>query len=172
MVTESNNIILIGMAGAGKSTIGPLLAEKLGYSYVDTDDLIAVSRGRSLQEILDNLGQQDFRKLEEQTMLSLSLHRHIIATGGSVIYSDSAMRHLAEIGLIMLLDVDLNTLKKRVNNQNSRGLINPSGSSFDELFRKRRPLYEKYADVTVDCAGLNKEELLDRLVAMIRINRN
>lgn len=172
MEAESNNIILIGMAGAGKSTIGPLLAEKLGYGYVDTDDLIAASRGRSLQEILDSLGQQDFRKLEKQTMLSLSLHRHVIATGGSVIYSDAAMRHLAEIGLIVLLDVDLETLEKRVDNQDSRGLINLGGSSFDELFCKRRPLYEKYADLTVDCTGLNKEELLDRLVAMIRINRN
>jgi len=162
------NIILIGMAGAGKSTVGPLLADRLQYDFVDTDDLIADSRAATLQQVLDSLGQHRFRALEEQTLVAINLHKHVIATGGSAVYSRPGMTHLQDIGLVVWLDVALPELEARVNNLNSRGLVNPDGSSFAELYRQRLDLYRKYADLRIDCTGKGVQEIVKEMVEKVQ----
>jgi len=162
------NIVLIGMAGAGKSTVGPLVAAGLQYGFIDTDDLIADSRAASLQQVLDCLGQKQFRALEEQTLVAINLDNHVIATGGSAVYARSGMAHLQDIALVIWLDAALPELESRVNNPGSRGLVNPDGSSFAELYRQRFDLYRKYADLRIDCTGKGVQEIADEIVEKVR----
>jgi shikimate kinase len=162
------NIALIGMAGAGKSTVGPLLADHLQYHFVDTDDLIADSRANSLQQLLDTLGQEQFQALEEQTLLALNLKSHVIATGGSAVYSRPGMKHLQEIALVVWLDVELPDLEARVDNLDSRGLVNPNGTGFAALYRQRFDMYREYADVRIDCTGKGPKEIAREIVEKIR----
>jgi shikimate kinase len=158
------NITLIGMAGAGKSTVGLQLANRLHYDFVDTDDLVADSRGTSLQQVLDSLGRREFQVLEEQILTAIDLRRSVIATGGSAVYSRAGMSHLQDISLIVWLHVALPELERRVNNLGSRGLINPDGISFAELYQQRIELYRKYADLLIDCTGKAIEEIVDDIV--------
>lgn len=167
VLSENNhllNIALIGMAGAGKSTIGPLLAKQLQYHFVDTDDLIADSGATSLQQLLDTLGQKQFQAQEEQTLLALNLKSHVIATGGSAVYSRPGMKHLQEIALVVWLDVALPVLEARVDNLNSRGLVNPDGIGFAELCRQRLDLYREYASLRIDCTGKGVKEIAREIV--------
>lgn len=163
-----SNFVLIGMAGAGKSTVSPLLAEQLDYDFVDTDDLIAASRATSLQEVLDTLGQQQFQALEEQTLLAVNLRNHVIATGGSAIYSRPGMEHLRQIGLVVWLDVDLQLLEARVGNTGSRGLLNPDGFSFAQLYQQRLALYREYAHLRIECAEKTPDELAGEIVKKMK----
>ncbi len=162
------NIALIGMAGAGKSTIGLLLANRLQYRFIDTDDLIAASRAGDLQQVLDSLGQKKFRGLEEQTLLAVNLCNYVIATGGSAVYSRPGMMHLRDIALVVWLDVALVELEARVNNLNSRGLVNPEGASFADLYRQRLDLYHDYAHLRIDCTGKGKQDIAQEIVEKIR----
>ncbi len=161
--TNFSNIILIGMAGAGKSTIGLLLADRLNLSYLDSDDLIADARKTSLQEVLDSLGQQRFQALEEETLLAIDVLHYVIATGGSAVYSQAGMKHLQDIGLVVWLDTPLAELEARVNNLDSRGLINPDGASFAELYHQRLELYRKHAGVRVNCSQKKPQQIADTL---------
>lgn len=171
ILSENNyllNIALIGMAGAGKSTVGPLLADHLQYHFVDTDDLIADSRATSLQQLLDTLGQEQFRALEEQTLLALNLCSHVIATGGSVVYSLRGMKHLQEIAKVVWLDVELPELEARVDNLDSRGLINPNGTDFAELYHQRLNLYREYAGLRIDCKDKGPNEIAREIADVIK----
>ncbi len=165
MKRHFRNIILIGMAGAGKSTIGPLLAAQTGCTYVDTDQLIARDQGRPIQEVLDRLGPAGFSRLEDRILLSLQLRDHVIATGGSAVYCRAGMRHLQATGIVVLLEAELDTLRQRVNNPDSRGLVNPAGESFARLYRNRLPLYRHYADLTVATSGVGPEEVCREILA-------
>ncbi len=165
--THFSNIILIGMAGAGKSTIGPLLANRLKYSFVDSDDLIADTHKTSLQQVLDELGQERFQALEEQTLLTIQGNGCVIATGGSAVYSQPGMEHLQAIGLVVWLDTPLAELEIRINNLNSRGLINPNGTSFADLFHQRLKLYKKYAGLRIDSSQKNPQQIADTIVNTI-----
>lgn len=148
-----NNIVLIGMAGAGKSSVGVILAKKLNLNFVDVDTLIEEKQQAPLQQIVDDLGVTGFRNLEEQVILRMQQKNHVIATGGSAIYSESGMTHLKQSSLFILLDVPLPILQQRVGDFSSRGLIKTEGQSFGQLFYERLPLYRKYADVIVPCDG-------------------
>lgn len=162
-----SNIILIGMAGAGKSTIGSALAKLSGRQFVDTDDLIAAQVGMRLQDFLDRAGVKHFQKQEEQTILAIKLQNHVIATGGSTIYSSEGMTHLKKTGPVVLLDVDLQTLEKRVTNQDSRGLINPTGSSFSDLFASRQPLYDQWADIRVNATAGSPVDIANTILTLL-----
>jgi len=162
------NIVLIGMAGAGKSTVGPLLAERLKYQFVDTDDLIVDSRAVSLQQLLDSLGMERFRALEEEILVAINVKAHVIATGGSAVYSRLGMTHLHDIGLIVWLDVSLPELEARVRNLTSRGLVNPDGGSFAQLYQQRFDLYRKYADLRIDCTGKGVLRIAEEIVEKSR----
>lgn len=145
-----DNIILIGMPGSGKSTLGVQLAKSLGLNFIDTDLLIQSQQGKLLQTILDEQGYQVLRELEKQTLLDLQLNHDLVSTGGSAIYSDAAMRHLAAQGKIIYLDVSFEELKKRINNESSRGIARPVGQTLADVYAERVPLYKKYADITID----------------------
>jgi shikimate kinase len=156
---EASNIVLVGMPGAGKSTVGVVLAKQASLGFIDTDVLIQASERRSLQSIIDSQGYLALREIEERILLSLEFRGHVIATGGSAVYSPAAMAHLAAEGVIVFLDVDLATLESRALDLGRRGIAKHPGQSFAELFEERHRLYAAFADVTVDCRGLTHDEV-------------
>jgi shikimate kinase len=166
-----SNLSLIGMPGAGKSTVGVILAKLTSRSFVDTDVLIQTSQNRSLQEIIDTDGYTALRKIEEEILLSLSVQNHVIATGGSAVYSDRAMGQVRSGGLIIFLDVDLATLKSRVTDFGTRGVARRPNQSFSKLFHERFGLYRKYADITIPCAGLTQEGVCEKIIEEVRKRR-
>lgn len=159
MAQARSNIILIGMPGSGKSAIGLVLAQLTSMDFVDTDSLIRETTGRSLQDIVDVEGPEAFRRIEEEVLLKLDRHDHVIATGGSAVYSSAAMAHLKKDGIIVFLDVDLATLRSRIQDYGTRGLAKRPDQTLQDLFDERLDLYRKYADVIVNCAGLTQEEI-------------
>jgi shikimate kinase len=164
MSEAPSNTVLIGMPGSGKSTVGVLLARRTARGFVDTDRLIRESTGRTLQDIVDSDGHMALRKIEEDLLVNLDYHDHVIATGGSAVYSQAAMEHLKADGFIVFLDVDLATLESRVRDSATRGLAKRPDQTLADLFEERLPLYAKYADVSVSCGGLTDEEVCSRIM--------
>lgn len=153
------NVILVGMPGAGKSTVGVILAKRISRGFVDTDILIQTATGRSLQDVVDRDGHMVLRETEERILLRLHETNCVVATGGSAVYSQAAMDHLKQNGVVVFLDVDLPTLRRRVRDYESRGLAKRPDQSFAELFEERHALYLRYADVVLDCSHLTPEEV-------------
>ena len=158
-IHTKTNIVLIGMAGAGKSTVGLELARLLGRRFVDVDNLIEEDQKTSLQKVLKNLGVHRFREVEEKVLLGMDCHSSIIATGGSAVYSQAGMDHLQRSSVLVLLDVSLPVLEKRVGDFSSRGLVKTRNQSFEQLFAERLPLYKKNADLVIDCTGRSVGEI-------------
>jgi shikimate kinase len=161
------NIVLTGMCGVGKSTIGVLLAKALSRNFLDTDVYIQAIEGRSLQEIIDALGIKAFCEIEEKYIRSIDINIAVIATGGSVIYSPEAMRHMAENGVIIHLDLDFETIEKRVTNLYTRGVVMEKGQTLAGLYRSRQPFYKKYAQLTIDCSAKNHEQIVDEIITRL-----
>jgi len=161
---KNTNIILIGMPGSGKSTVGVILAKALAMGFVDTDLLIQTDEGRSLQEIVNNHGYMALRKTEERVLLNINCENQIIATGGSAVYSHPAMDHLKSRGVIIFLDVDLPVLESRIDNFQTRGLARQRDQGLEDLFMERIALYKKYADITVECSDLSQEEVCREII--------
>ena len=151
MNSKANSVVLIGMPGAGKSTLGILLAKELGMGFVDTDVVIQVREGQTLQEILDASDYLNLRAIEEQVLLTEQIAEKVVATGGSAVYSDAGMARLRENATLIFLDVPLRELEKRISNFNSRGIARKPDQSLESLYKERCKLYRKYADITVDC---------------------
>lgn len=147
------NIILIGMPGCGKSTVGVLLAKSLGYDFLDTDLLIQRRAGKRLQEIIDGDGLPAFFAAEEAALCAVETTHTVVATGGSAVYSAAGMAHLAKNGLIVWLRVDLPTLETRLGDFSARGIAGGGARTLAELYAEREPLYARYAQITVNCAG-------------------
>ena len=147
------NIVIIGMPGAGKSTMGVILAKTLGRHFIDTDIVAQETTGRLLQEIIDEEGTAAFLSREEQTILSLHGHHAVIATGGSVVFSEKAMKHLKKGGVVVYLNISFEEMVSRLRNITTRGIVLAAGQSLHDMYTQRVPLYEKYADITVDCSG-------------------
>ena len=144
-----NNIVLIGMPGSGKSTIGVLLAKMVGYSFIDTDILIQQKENKKLYKIIQENGLNYFKKVENEVNSNIKTENTVIATGGSVVYGKEAMENLKKIGTIVYLKVSKEELKTRLGNFETRGVAIEKGKTFDDLYLERIPLYEKYADITV-----------------------
>ena len=159
-----NNIILIGMPGVGKSTLGVVLAKVLGFQFIDADLLIQEQERKKLHQIITEVGINGFMEIENQVNASIEAERSVIATGGSVVYCRQAMSHLKEIGTVVYLKVSLSTLEKRLGNLKRRGVILKKGQTLKDLYEERVPLYEKYADVVVDEKGRDLEECLQLLL--------
>ncbi len=161
---NDSNIVLIGMPGAGKSTVGIILAKMTSRDFIDTDILIQLSTGRSLQEIVDTDGPLTLRSIEEEVILNLSGRHHVIATGGSAVYSAAAMDHLRSNGTVVFLDLDLPAVRSRIYNIDTRGIARRPEQSLEELFEERLVLYRKYSDITIACEGLSQEEVCVQII--------
>jgi shikimate kinase len=159
-----NNIVLIGMPGAGKSTNGLLLAKALGKDFLDTDVLIQVREGKTLQQIMDNTDYLMLRQIEESLLIGIDTQNSVIATGGSAVYSAAGMAYLAGNSTIVYLDTPLQTLRERIYNYESRGIACNSDQSFDELFTERTKLYRSYADITIDCNQHSSEDVVGSII--------
>jgi shikimate kinase len=159
------NITLIGMSGVGKSRIGKLLAEKLGYSFSDIDKVMEQEYGKKVQEIINSLGDAKFLEAEEKTVLSITKpHNTVFAPGGSVIYSDKAMKHLKSIGKIIFLNAPLEQIRRRTPDFSARGIIGLNGKSVEALFEERLPLYRKYADITINLQQYSDEKIIELII--------
>lgn len=164
---EQDNLVLIGMPGAGKSTLGVLLAKRTARAFVDTDLLIQIRHGRPLQELLEDAGPLGFRRLEAAVLESLDCRRTVIATGGSAIYSEAAMARLRRDGLIVFLSVPLAEVERRLGNFGERGVVREPGQSLADLHAEREPLYRRHADRIVDCQGLDHDSVVRRVLAQL-----
>ncbi len=167
MSHRKSNIVLIGMPGSGKSTIGVILAKMAKKCFVDTDVLIQTNDGRTLQDIIDIEGHMALRKIEENVLLSIDCTNHVIATGGSAAYSGDAMSHLQQDGTIIYLHANLETLKSRIDNFATRGLAKRPDQSFSDLFDERFALYSTYADLTVESGGFTQEEVCQNITNLL-----
>ena len=162
------NIVLIGMPGSGKSTVGVILAKLVGWDFVDTDVLIQKEQGRSLQDIVDRDGYLKLREIEEKTILKLECGNCVIATGGSAVYSEAAMKHLKSNGVTIFLNVDLQTLFTRVQDFDTRGLAKRPDQGVADLFTERHALYRKYAAMTIDCEGISHEAVCEKIMQALK----
>jgi len=160
MTAAHKSIVLIGMPGAGKSTIGILLAKELGLDFIDTDISIQVRWGETLQQITDESGYMVLRDYEEQVLLSENIDHKVVATGGSAVYSDAGMARLKASATVIFLDVSLPALQQRVTNFDTRGIARRPEQSFEDLFAERSLLYQRYADIRIDCSNLGVNEAL------------
>ena len=170
-MAKKSNIVLIGMPGAGKSTLGVVLAKILGMDFVDGDILIQNQVGNTLQKIIDAQGVDGFLQVENDVLAAVDVQNTVISTGGSAIYSYEAMRHLTEIGTVVYLDVSLEELRSRLGSLHERGVVMRKGvsMSLDEIFEERGPLYRKYAEVTLQTDGLTVREATRKLVDALSV---
>ena len=155
------NIILIGMPACGKSVTGVILAKSLKMNFIDADLLIQERAGKSLQDIINADGIETFKSIEEEVLNAINVKNTVIATGGSAVYYDSAMRHLKENGVVVYIEASLATIKKRLKNIRTRGVAMEKGQTIDSLYEMRVPLYEKYADCTVRSHRYRAENTVD-----------
>lgn len=167
-MNPQQNIVLIGMSGAGKSTLGVLLAKALGKQFTDTDLLIQQHTGKLLQEIIDTDGVDRFLEIEENVILSASFQNCVIATGGSVVYSQKAMHALQKGAVVVYLDVDYEEIAKRLSNITTRGIVFKGASDLRSVYEERLPLYQKYADLTLQCPHANIEASVEQIVKALR----
>ena len=145
------NIILIGMPGAGKSTVGVVLAKNLGMSFMDSDLVIQERKGKKLHELITEFGNDGFLRIEGEVNASLDVQNTIIATGGSAVYSEEAMKHLKEIGIVVYLELSEASIQERLGDLGKRGVVLPDGWTLTDLYNERVPLYQKYADLVIRC---------------------
>ena len=162
-----DNIVLIGMPGSGKSTVGVILAKVLGYSFIDSDLLIQKAEKKLLKEIIAREGQEGFLKIENRVNASIETEKSVIATGGSVVYCQEAMEHLKEIGTVIYLQLDYPILRRRLGNLIGRGVVLKEGQTLKDLYEERVPLYEKYADYIIDEKKTNSEGTLQKILEIL-----
>ena len=164
---RGRNIVLIGMPGAGKSTVGVLAAKTLGMAFVDTDLLIQEQEGRLLQEIIDQDGVAAFLKIEERVILQVNVANCVIAPGGSVIYSRAAIQHLKAKGTLIYLKLRYDEIEQRIKNLASRGIAIGKDQKLGDVFQERVILYEKYADSVVDCSAITIEDVVQKVTNLV-----
>lgn len=162
-----SSVVLIGMPGAGKSTIGQALAIARGQDFVDTDRLIEQREGKSLQAILDLQGYRQLRTIEADVLQQNDFSNKVVATGGSAVYSAAAMAHIRQFGPCVFIDIPLAEIVRRVSNFSERGIAGPPGQNLQGVYAERLPLYRRYADISVDGSALDEAGLLARVVASL-----
>ena len=168
MGKDNGNIVLIGMPASGKSTVGVILAKVLGMDFIDTDIVIQQREGARLTEIIETRGIDDFLRREEQALLTIHAAHTVIATGGSAVYSDAAMRHLAKDSLVVYLEIRLEELKNRLIDVKERGVVLKPDESIEEMYEERSALYRNYADLTVSEAGKTIEDTVRAIAREIK----
>ena len=165
---KKDNIVLIGMPGVGKSTVGVILAKILGYQFVDADLVIQKEEGKLLKDIIAEKGTDGFIQVENRVNSNLQVHESVVATGGRVVYGTEAMEHLSEIGTVVYLKQSLRKLERRLRNIKNRGVVLRPGQTLKDLYRERTVLYEKYADIVVDESDLNVEQTVEAVIAALK----
>lgn len=163
---KKENIVLIGMPGAGKSTVGVVLAKRLGYQFVDSDLVMQEKYGKLLHELIEENGVEEFWKMENDLNASLQPHRAVIATGGSAVYGREAMEHLREIAAVIYLKLPFEEVEERLGDLNARGVTLKPGQTLRDLYEERVPLYEKYAHQVIDCNGRKLREIVQLAAEM------
>ncbi|MEY8337619.1 shikimate kinase [Lachnospiraceae bacterium 62-35] len=169
---KKDNIILIGMPASGKSTIGVLLAKRLGYSFVDTDLIIQKKEKKLLRDLIQEHGIEGFWKIEEKHNAELEAEHSVIAPGGSVIYGPKAMKHLKEIGVVVYLKLDCEEVEKRIDDAERRGVTLKEGWTIWDLYEERVPYYEKYADITIEEKNMKPGQVADRICRLLKDRLN
>lgn len=164
---KMKNIILIGMPGSGKSTVGVVLAKKLGYQFIDSDLVIQERCRKLLHQLIEERGEAGFVMLENEVNASILADRAVIATGGSAVYGKEAMAHFRQIGKIVYLELAFEELEKRLGDLHERGVVLKEGMTLKELYEERIPLYEKYADIVVSCTGRDIRSVMEEIAERI-----
>lgn len=162
------NLILVGMPASGKSTVGVILAKEMKYRFVDTDLILQEDTDQTLVEIIEERGLRGFLDLENETVAALKAKRSIIATGGSVIYGAEAMENLKAQGLVIYLAHRYEVIESRLTNIKTRGVAMQKGQTLRDLFKERVPLYERYADITIEADGLTTEQTVQSIIERVR----
>lgn len=165
---RKKSVVLIGMPGVGKSTIGVVLAKNLGISFIDSDLLIQERTEKKLYELIEEQGLERFLDMEGAVNASIHPKAAVIATGGSAVYREEAMRHLSEIAMICYLRLPYESIAERLGDLTERGVARKEGQSLEELYAERVPLYEKYANITIDCDGKNMREIVFEIAKRIK----
>ncbi|OPJ55686.1 shikimate kinase [Clostridium oryzae] len=163
-----NNISLIGMPGAGKSTIGVMLAKRIGRPFIDTDLIIQENQGMLLEEIIEKVGTENFLNIEQDTIMKINTENHIIATGGSVVYRQAAMEKLLSVGDVMYLKLDYEEIESRLGDIKQRGVVIEGNKTLKDLYDERTVLYEKYANIIIDCSGKTPEAIMDEICEKLK----
>ena len=171
-VKDMKNIVLIGMPGAGKSTIGIVLAKRVGFKFVDSDLVIQEKEGKLLHEIISEVGNDGFIEVENRVNASLDCNESVIATGGSVIYGEDAMIHLKEIGTVIYLKLSYEEINKRLANLKDRGVVLKENQTLKDLYNERTVLYERYTDITFECDGKSIEQIVTDLSDLLTTLQN
>ncbi|WP_317933304.1 shikimate kinase [Halioxenophilus sp. WMMB6] len=168
MHSEKQSVVLIGMPGVGKSTLGVLLAKELGLEFVDTDLSIQTREGKTLQEIMDERGYLELRAVEAQVLLELNFDSaKVVATGGSAVYSPQGMEHLQASSHVVYLSLSLSALRERIHNYEQRGIARAPGQSFESLMEERVQLYRRYADTEIDCEQKTPQQCLQAILTAL-----
>lgn len=157
---KKDNIILIGMPGCGKSTIGVVLAKAMGYDFLDSDIVIQKEKSATLEELIDEYGTDGFNDIENEINSKIDIHKTVLATGGSVVYGKEAMEHLKSIGIVVYIKLSCDAIERRLGNFKERGISIKEDQTLEDLFEERKPLYEKYADMIIDTSGLQIREAM------------
>ena len=165
---KSESIVLIGMAGAGKSTIGTSLAKELRFSFIDVDDYILEKDGKGIQELIDEIGEQAFLQLEKQRMYEIDLSRRIIAPGGSIIYHPDLMEYLKQQSTLVYLYDSFENIEARLTNVSTRGIVGLKNKSLRQVYDEREPLYSRYADIAVNCQDKSQDQLVKEILKHYR----
>ncbi|RGU92012.1 shikimate kinase [Clostridium sp. AF15-17LB] len=162
------NIIFIGMPAVGKSTVGVVVAKRLGYQFIDTDLLIQEEEGNLLREIIEKKGIDGFLEIEDRVNAKVEVHNTVISPGGSVVYCENAMKHYKEIGTVVYLMASYETINKRLKSAKNRGVVLRAGQTLKDLYDERVPLFERYADLTVCEDGLKLEDTIDKVIEALQ----
>lgn len=162
-----DNVILIGMPGAGKSTIGVVLAKSLGYKFVDSDIVIQETQGKLLHQIITESGDEGFREIENRVNASMDINRTVLATGGSAVYGKKAMEHFKKVGKIVYLKQSYEEIESRLGDLSKRGVTIKEGQTLKDLYDERVPLYEKYADIEIECANKQLKDIVKEIKARL-----
>ena len=163
------NILMIGMPGAGKSTVGVLLAKDMSMNFLDVDVYIQGHEGRRLQDIIDNDGIETFKELEEKYLMDINVDKYVISTGGSAIYSEAGINYLKQTSVVVYLSINLDTLKERLGDFSTRGVVIKPGQTFLDLYEERCKLYSEAADLALDCNGKTQDEIVAEIRASLKI---
>ena len=161
---KSESIVLIGMAGVGKSTIGISLAKALGFSFIDVDEYILEKDGKAIQEIIDEEGEGALLQLEKRRMYEIDLPHKVVAPGGSIIYHTDLMEYLRQKSILVYLDDSFKNIKEKLIGELDRGIVGLRNKSLRQIYEERRPLYAKYADITVNCQGKSQEQQVKEIL--------